>query len=262
MPPAQEHHPALAEFAESADEAAFARVVDEFGGLVFTSANRRTGDRELAREVTQNVFAIAARKAARLAVHPSPSAWFYTTTRLESAKALRTRQRHQRRVEALSKEMTSQANPMTAEEQENWRDALPALDGSLDRLKPAERDILLGRYFEGRSFKEIAAASGRSEAACKMSLKRTLNKLRGWLSGSGVTLSATAIATGLTAELAKAAPVSLSASLPAEALAASSGLSSVAILTNTLNTMSTIKSTGLAAVAVLALGVVLSLIHI
>ena len=256
MPPAQEHHPALAEFAESADEAAFARVVGEFSGLVFTSANRRTGDRELAQEVTQNVFAIAARKAARLAVHPSLSAWFYTTTRLESAKALRTRQRHQRRVEALSKEMTSQANAMTAEEQEHWRDALPALDDSLDRLKPAEREILLGRYFEARSFKEIAAASGRSEAACKMSLKRTLNKLRGWLSGSGVTLSATALATGLTAELAKAAPVSLSASLPAEALAASSGLSSVAILTNTLNTMSTIKSTGLAAVAVLALGVV------
>ncbi|MGI9241615.1 MAG: RNA polymerase sigma factor [Verrucomicrobiales bacterium] len=256
MPASHDHHPALAEFAESADERAFVRVVDEFSGLVFTSANRRTGDRELAREVTQNVFAIAARKAARLARHPSLTAWFYTTTRLESAKALRTRQRHQRRVEALSKEMTSQAHPMTAEEQENWRDVLPALDDSLDRLRPAEREILLGRYFEGRSFKEIAAGCGKSEAACKMSLKRTLTKLRGWLSGRGATLSATALAAGLTAEFSKAAPASLAASLPAGAIAAAPGLGSATILTNTLNTMSTIKSTSLAAVAVLALGVI------
>lgn len=256
MPATHDHHPALAEFAESADEDAFVRVVEEFSGLVFTSANRRTGDRELAREVAQNVFAIAARKAARLARHPSLSAWFYTTTRLESAKALRTRQRHQRRVEALSNEMTSHAHAMTAEEQENWRDALPALDHSLDRLKPAERDILLGRYFEGRSFKEIAAGCGKSEAACKMSLRRTLTKLRGWLSGRGVTLSATALVAGLTAEFSKAAPASVAASLPAGAIAASSGLGSATILTNTLNTMSTIKSTGLAAVAVLALGVI------
>ena len=258
MPPAQTH-PALAAFAASKDEAAFAKVVSEFGGLVFTSALRRTGDRELSEEVAQNVFAIVARKAKRLSSHPSLTGWLYTTVKLEAAKALRTRQRHNRRVQALADEMNTDAHSMTtmsAEERENWRDALPLLDESLDRLKPADRDIVLGRFFNERSFKEIAESNGSTEAACKMRLKRALEKLNSWLSGRGVTLSATALATGMAAEFSKAAPATVVGSLPANAIAASSGVGFTTILTNTLSTMSTTKSAGLATAAVILLGAV------
>ena len=48
-------HPHLNRFAKSRDEAAFARVVEEFGGLVFNGALRRTGDPQLAEEVTHSL---------------------------------------------------------------------------------------------------------------------------------------------------------------------------------------------------------------
>jgi len=140
------------------------------------------------------------------------------------------------------------------DERENWQDALPILDESLDRLPPADREILFGRFFEERSFKDIAEDSGSTEAACKMRLKRTLGKLNGWLTGRGVTLSATTLATCLTAEFSKAAPATVTASLPANALAASSGVGAATILTNTLNTMSTAKTAGLAAAIIIAIG--------
>ena len=257
--PATQKHPALAEFAATRDELAFARVVEEFGGLVFTSARRRCGDRELAEEIAQNVFAIAARKARRLASHPALTGWFYTTVKLEAAKALRTRGRHQRRIKALANEMKSNPStttPMSSEDRAEWLDALPLLDESLDRLSAADRQIVLGRFFEQRSFREIAERSGKSEAACKMRLKRTLGRLNRSLAGRGVSLSAAALATGLSAELSKAAPSSVAAALPSGAIAASSGLGTATILTNTLNTMSTAKSVGLAALAVISLGVI------
>ena len=128
------------------------------------------------------------------------------------------------------------------------------LDESLDRLPPADREILFRRFFEERSFREIAESSGSTEAACKMRLKRALGKLNGWLTGRGVTLSAVALATCLTAEFSKAAPAAVTAALPANAIAASPGVGAATILTNTLNTMSTAKTAGLAAAAIILLG--------
>ena len=252
--PTETKHETLAQFASTGEEPAFAAVVEEFGGLVFNGALRRTGDRQMAEEVSQNVFAIAARKARKLSRHPLLKAWFHTTTRLEASKAMQSRRRYRRRIETLAEEMKLDAQSLTVEERENWREALPLLDESLDRLPPVDREILLGRFFEERSFREIAASSGASEAACKMRLKRALSKLNGWLTRRGVTLSATALATCLTAELSKAAPVAVSASLPANAITASSGVTVTTILTNTLNTMSTAKSAGVAAAIVIALG--------
>ena len=253
--PAQIHEK-LASFAADRDEACFAQVVEEFGGVVFNGALRRTGDRELAEEVTQNVFAIAARKARGLSRHPQLTAWFHTTTRFEASKAMQSRRRYKKRIEKLADEMNSITDTLTIEEQENWRDALPHLDESLDHLSPTDREIVYGRFFEDRSFKEIAQRSGSSEAACKMRLKRSLGKLNGWLTGRGVTLSAAALATGLTAEFSKAAPAAVSAALPSGAIAASSSVTFATVLTNTLNTMSTIKSASIAATAVLLLGAI------
>jgi DNA-directed RNA polymerase specialized sigma24 family protein len=87
-------HENLARFAEKRDETCFAQVVEEFSGMVFNGALRRTGDRQLAEEVTQNVFAIAARKARSLSRHPQLTAWFHTTTRFEAGKAMQSRHRY------------------------------------------------------------------------------------------------------------------------------------------------------------------------
>ena len=241
-------HEHLAAFAESRDERAFARVVDEFGGLVFAAALRRTGgDFELSEEIAQNVFAITARKARRLSTHPSRSAWFYTTTRFEAAKALQSERRHQRKVKALARE--AQAHVGGAESaDECWRSALPILDVCLDRLAPKEREVLLGRFFEGRTFREIALATGSTEAACKMRLKRSLGRLSGWLSGRGVTLSAAALASGLAAEFSRAAPETVATSITPTAIDAAVGLSPAAIAASTFATMSATKAFSLGAI--------------
>lgn len=246
---------ALSQFAQSGDEAAFRRVVDELGGLVLRNAYRRSNDQGLAEEITQNVFAIMARKAKRVARHGSIAGWVFTTTRLEAAKALRGRQRHRRKLTALSEEL-NKVTDMNAEDLEQWRDALPHLEAGLDKLPAADREVLLAKFFENKTYAQIAADSGKSEAACKMRAKRSLDKLNGWMSRRGVTLSVTVLATALGAEWAKAAPAMVAQSITSSAVAAAPAVATGTILTNTLLTMDAIKTAGAAAAAILALGAV------
>lgn len=244
--------------ASGRDEAVFALLVHHLGGLVFASALRRTGDRTLAEEITQNVFAILARKANSLRSHPNLSAWIFRTAQLESAKAMRRENRHQRKIAHFAREHDD--NALAGPDSEAaWHDALPALDASLDELPDKDRALLIQRFFEKKKFAEIAGTTGKSEAACKMQLKRALEKLALLLRSRGVALTVPVIATGLTAEFAKAAPFAGHA-LAAKALATSGSLSASTLLTNTLLTMSTAKSSALTAAAVVALSL-FPLIH-
>jgi RNA polymerase sigma factor (sigma-70 family) len=240
----------LALFSKNGDEAAFRRVVDALSGLAFSSAMRRSADRGMAEEVTQNVFAILARKASKLHGHSSLEGWIFTTTRYEAAMAMRKRQQHLRKLEALEMESSTKIELNAGSEN------LPHLEESLDRLAAADREILLSRFFSGHSFAEIAEQTGRTEAACKMRVKRTLEKLHGWLTSRGVKVSATALVAGLSAEWAKAAPVSFAASLPANALASAPAVTSFQILTNTLITMNALKTTITCVAIILAIGAV------
>jgi RNA polymerase sigma factor (sigma-70 family) len=234
-------------------EPAFVLLVDRLAGLVFASAHRRTGDRALAEEISQNVFALLARKAGSLRSHPNLSAWVHRTTQLESAKAMRSAKRHQRKVDAFARE---QDIPSVTPDESGaaWREAqvLPILDASLDQLPDKDRALVIQRFFERKRFAEIAGSTGKSEAACKMQVKRALEKLATLLRSRGVALSVPVIATGLTAEFAKAAPLA-SQALAAKALAASTGITTSTLLTNTLLTMSSAKFSALAAAAVVAL---------
>jgi RNA polymerase sigma-70 factor (ECF subfamily) len=233
---------------------AFSPLVDRFAGLVFTSALRRTGSRILAEEVSQNVFALLARKATPLRSHPNLSAWIFRTTQLESAKAMRSEKRHQRKLDAFAHEA-----PSATPDDSAWREALPALDASLDLLPEKDRALIIQRFFEKKRFAEISRHSGKTEAACKMQVKRALEKLAALLRNRGVALSVPVIATGLTAEFAKAAPLATS-TLATQALATSSGLTTSTLLSNSFLTMSTAKSSALTAAAVVALGL-FPLIH-
>ena len=224
-------------------EKAFAELMAGLGGLVFSSALRRTGSREMAEEVAQNVFAILARKASALRRHPSLLGWIYQTTRFEAAKAMQAERRQQRKLAALSKEPKSACEHPLADPPE-WMEALPILDEVIDDLPVGDRELVLLRFFEGRKFRDIAGASGRSEAACKMHLRRVLARLSRLLSARGVTLSAAAITAALSKEFAKAAPTELLSSAP-RVLAASNAMSGATVLINTIVTMSSVKATAI-----------------
>ena len=242
----------LKSFAISRDEAAFRALADRYLGLVFHTALRRTNNRPLAEEVSQNILCALAKKASALAKNPDLlPAWLHRATLYESSKAMRSESSHQLRKQLqhpdnIAGTNTPQASP--------WSDAVPHLDIALDKLPESDRSLLLLHFFEDRPFPKIAQALGKNPAAVQKQSQRALAKLARILRGRGVTLTATAIAAGLTSELAKAASPTLLQSATAAVLSGSATYS-----TTGLTLMLAAKSKVLVPLAILLCAVPLAL---
>jgi len=61
-----------------------------------------------------------------------------------------------------------------------------ALRRAIAALPDAQRAVFVLKLLEGRSFREIAARVGATEAACKMRFSRALERLRHQLEQEGV----------------------------------------------------------------------------
>lgn len=212
----QDDRTLLNRFATDRDEAAFRELSRRYLGLIFHAALRRTGSRPLAEEASQNVLCALAKKAASLAKHPERlPAWLHRATLFESSKIMRSENSQQRRKHLQHPDDI----PATAiEESSNWREITPHLDLALDRLSDSERTIIFQHYFEKKTFPKIAALHDQPPATVQKKCRRAIKKLSRILRGKGFVLSATALASGIGTECAKAAPAGFAQSVTTQAL--------------------------------------------
>src|SRR5947207_5559499 len=100
MHPAGGDFELLRRYAHERDEAAFAQIVRRHVNLVFSAALRRVGDRHLAEDVTQAVFVVLARKAAKICNGDGAlSSWLLQCVRYASANAIRMETRRRKHEE-------------------------------------------------------------------------------------------------------------------------------------------------------------------
>src|SRR6185436_17148868 len=76
-------------FADSGSDAAFETLMQRHVNLVYSAALRKVYNPDLAKEVTQTVFILFARKAASLHRATVISGWLYRTTIFAASEALR-----------------------------------------------------------------------------------------------------------------------------------------------------------------------------
>ncbi len=193
-------------FVKSGNEQAFRRLAERYSGLIFHTALRCLNDRTLAEDVAQRVLGVLAKKASQVARGNAPlPAWLHRTTILEAKSARRSESRHHRKKEALMRA----PNDSSHSGDSAWQDALPHLDAAIDTLPEADRHVLLLHFVNELTFPEIARRLGKSAAAVQKQSRRALENLQRILGKRGVTLSLGILTAGLTAEMAKAAPVML-----------------------------------------------------
>jgi RNA polymerase sigma factor (sigma-70 family) len=131
---------------------------------------RRTRSSDDAEELAQTVFAQAAESLTSNGRAPVP-AWLYTVARRRLVDEARRRSR-------LGGAVSLDALPLAASERQYGGEVAAALRRALERLPEPQRRIVVGRLIEGRSFGELAAAMGATEAACKMRFLRGLESVR------------------------------------------------------------------------------------
>lgn len=243
----------LREYARTGVEHAFTAVVSRHLGMVYHAALRQTRGPELAEEVAQTVFALLARKAGGLASGTIIAGWLFKTTRFVAAHAVRDEYRRRRREQEAAR---MNLNPST-EPPDPIEHALPILDEMLSRLRQSDREALLVRYFEGKSFAAVAQTLGSSEGAARKRVQRALENLRQLLASRGVSMAPGTLATGLQTTGLQAAPAGLTAAVSSAALQQAAGAATLTLLTQTtlkVMTLTKIKILGTAAIALAMAG--------
>jgi RNA polymerase sigma factor (sigma-70 family) len=208
----------LWDYARNGSEEAFAEIVRRHVDFVYSIAFRKVGgDAHLAQDVTQTVFADLARKAKSMSKDVVLIGWLHRDTCFRAADMVRKeRRRRAREQKAVEMQMLDKTG------EDLWLQVAPFLDDAMDKLSDSERDALLLRFIEGKSWRETGHALAVSEDAVQKRAGRALEKLRAILARRGIVISSAAITGLLTANSIQAAPVGLAASLTGSALAGAS----------------------------------------
>ena len=205
----------LREYVDRNSESAFAEIVQRRIHLVYSAALRSTGNPEDAKDVTQAVFIILAKKAAGLRPETILTGWLYETTRFVAMNFLT---RKNRRL-AREQEAYMQSTLNDPEATNLWPQLAPLLENAMSRLNQQDRMLVFLRFFENRNMAETAALLGINEAAARKRAERSIEKLRVFFSKHGVSSTTEIIAGAISANSVQIAPVGLAKAVSAIAVA-------------------------------------------
>jgi RNA polymerase sigma factor (sigma-70 family) len=231
----------LAEYARDRSPQAFGRLVEQYIDLVYAAARRQLMDAHLAEDVTQAVFILLAKKAKEIPTDRPLSAWLLTTTRYVVANMRRevaNRQKHERKASAMKIEPAP-----GPDDSKTWGEVSPFLDEGLANLNESDRDVLLLRFFESKTLREVGDEIGISEDAAEKRIARAIDRLRAFFASKGVGIAGTALTLGLSQRLLFETPKGLASTILQGGHAGSAVVSKIAAgkAAGTITTLTTIK---------------------
>ena len=172
------------------DSDAFGELFERHVDAIFGYVLRRTGDGEVAHDLTSETFLKALRGLPRYRWTGAPfSAWLYAIATNELRMYFRRGGRSPHSLDTLLLDVgfvladasTLEAARREAEiEQERDRE-LARLREALLRLPVRDQEVIALRYFEKKNTAEVALILGRPEGTVKSQLSRAIERLRGIL---------------------------------------------------------------------------------
>jgi RNA polymerase sigma factor (sigma-70 family) len=162
-----------------ADPDAFAAFYRRYERLIIGYMLRRTGDPEVAADLTAEVFAAALRAAGRYRPEgPTAVGWLLTIAQRILASSLR---RGRVEVRARHRIGIREAVMFTGEDLERI-ETLSSLDGQslalLDGLPAGQREAVRAHVLDERSYKDIAGELDTSELVIRKRVSRGLSTLK------------------------------------------------------------------------------------
>ena len=162
------------------DEAAFDELYQRYVPCLFRSIYYSlNGDQNDAEDVLQETMLAAMQSLRRFRGESSLSTWLHAIARYKTSDQIRQRQRvrnHQVEEETADLELKDLAT--LPEELVTQRSAVEA---ALRALPQDHREVLLGKYLDGFSVRELSSIMGRSEKAVESLLTRAREAFRACL---------------------------------------------------------------------------------
>jgi RNA polymerase sigma-70 factor (ECF subfamily) len=166
--------------ARKQDAEAFRALFDRYFPRVFVFIQRRVGDRELARELTSDVFLEVWTQAAQFRGEARVSTWIFGIARFKTLEAARGQQRFKRsRVVSAGEEVISRVpESRSAATQMGARHDLRRVVEAMERLPRDQREALELAVIEGLEPEEIASRQRISRDTVKTRVSRARRSLR------------------------------------------------------------------------------------
>ena len=154
----------------------FAQLYERYFDRVYAFALARTRDRAAAEDVTSETFRVAFENLARFEWRGVPfSAWLFRI----AANAATDQAKVASRAEELTESHTAN--------DESWEGRLIEVETRaqlfelVGRLPKDQRRVIVMRFGQEKSVREIACALNRTEGAVKLLQHRAMQKLRAWV---------------------------------------------------------------------------------
>ena len=176
----------------------FEHRVAEHIGWVYSIARRQLADADLAQDATQAVFLILWRKRQHiLNKNQHVGSWLVRTTYYACSEIRKSEHRRKIRERKAAAMRSEETRPFD-EAAESKAEQLLALDAAMQKLSTAERDILVARFFQSHTAREVSQRWQISEAAAEKRTSRAVEKLRQIMERKKFTMDSMAIASLLT----------------------------------------------------------------
>jgi RNA polymerase sigma-70 factor (ECF subfamily) len=159
-----------------AERAAFEALYVEHYWALLRYAVRRLPDRESARDLVADAFAVAWQRRSRIPPD-RPLPWLY---RVAGNLLVNRRRRSARGADATLRLAwaTADQHAAGADERAEWADALDSVLAKMRALSARDREVLLLHAWEGLQGEDLAAALGCSAGAAAVRLHRARRRLR------------------------------------------------------------------------------------
>lgn len=158
------------------DPARFADLYERYFELVYAYIVRRLRDRSEAEDVTAEVFHKALRSLPRFKWTGAPfAAWLF---RISANMIADRAQRAARERNVGNDEVSATHSPQPQQADLEQSERRASLFRQVEQLAEDQRRVVIMRFAEEKSIREIAGVLGRSEGAVKQLQFRALEKLR------------------------------------------------------------------------------------
>lgn len=166
------------------DPRLFRYFYDRYFKEIFLFINRRTDDEDTTADITQQVFLKAMQHLQSFEYRGVPFiAWLYRIASNEVSQHFR----DSSRVRTVSMESSDMNELLDENEGRADHEKREAAFRAVRKLAPPELELIEMRFFEKRSFSEIADIKGITENHAKVKTYRILDKIRSKISQESLT---------------------------------------------------------------------------
>lgn len=175
---------------QEGDKASFERLMEKYYKSIFNLVYRFLGTREIAEDLTQEVFIKIYKSAARYKPQAKLQTWIYQITKNISLNELR---KLKRKTVSLDEPMNIDGNEVPREiadtsipsprEQSGQKELGKIVQQAIASLPENQRMAVILRRYENLSYEDIAKTMGCSLSAVKSLLNRAKDNLREALKG-------------------------------------------------------------------------------